>query len=112
MVGRAICNFATHTWMAFALFPHMRVPCMTCGTWAQLSFTGGVASDQTPLNYGAKEQISQFDQLLYKLTKEPKYNLFQSTLHKKHQTCRTGSECIVLFAWAFFRKCDSSAITI
>jgi hypothetical protein len=32
--------------------------------------------------------------------------------HKNYQTCRTGSEAIVLFAWPFFRKCDSSAITI
>jgi hypothetical protein len=29
----------------------------------------------------------------------------------KRTTFITGSEAVVLFAWAFFRKCDSSAIT-
>jgi hypothetical protein len=32
--------------------------------------------------------------------------------HKKHQTCKTGSEATVFFAWPFFIKCDSSAMTI
>jgi hypothetical protein len=31
---------------------------------------------------------------------------------KKHQTCKTGSEATVFFAWSSFIKCDSLAMTI
>jgi hypothetical protein len=49
---------------------------------------------------------SKLGHIIFMLTKKRVFP------HKKHQTCKTGSEATVLFAWPFFIKCDSSAITI